>query len=157
MSKEQFGEQNRGALSRDDYRKIFDELVRETPGDLLAKELWCNAATPATWWSVSQTYARSTAVMSIIGYVIGLGDRHLDNVLVALDTGEVAHIDYNVCFDKGAALRVPERVPFRMTQNLEQALGVTGVEGLFRLSCEQVMRTLRQGRETLLTLLEAFV
>lgn len=66
--------------------------------------------------------------MSIIGYIIGLGDRHLDNVLVDLNTGEVVHIDYNVCFEKGKTLRVPEKVPFRMTPNIKTALGVTGVE-----------------------------
>ena len=33
-----------------------------------------------------------------------------------------------MCFEKGKNLRVPERVPFRMTQNIETALGVTGVE-----------------------------
>lgn len=38
----------------------------------------------------------------------------------------------------GKSLRVPEKVPFRMTHNIETALGVTGVEGIFRLSCEQV-------------------
>ena len=54
-------------------------------------------------------------------------------------------------------MRVPEKVPFRMTPNLETALGVTGVEGVFRLSCEEVLKILKQGRETLLTLLEAFV
>ena len=37
-------------------------------------------------------------------------------------------MDYNVCFEKGKSLRVPERVPFRMTQNIEAALGFTGVE-----------------------------
>ena len=41
---------------------------------------------------------------------------------------QVVHIDYNVCFEKGRNLRVPEKVPFRMTQNIESALGVTGVE-----------------------------
>lgn len=40
--------------------------------------------------------------MSMVGYIIGLGDRHLDNVLIDLTTGEVVHIDYNVCFEKGA-------------------------------------------------------
>lgn len=41
----------------------------------------------------------------------------------------------------GKSLRVPEKVPFRMTHNIEMALGVTGVEGIFRLSCEQVTLT----------------
>ena len=43
-------------------------------------------------------------------------------------TLQVVHIDYNVCFEKGKGLRVPEKVPFRMTQNIEMAFGVTGVE-----------------------------
>ena len=30
-------------------------------------------------------------------------------------------------------------------------------QGTFRLTCEQVIKTMRRGRETLLTLLEAFV
>lgn len=76
--------------------------------------------------------------MCMIGYVIGLGDRHLDNVLVDFDSGEMVHIDYNVCFEKGMQLRVPEKVPFRLTQNLSTALGLTGVEGLFRHACEHV-------------------
>lgn len=71
--------------------------------------------------------------MSVIGYLIGLGDRHLDNILVKCTSGEVVHIDYNVCFEKGKTLRVPEKVPFRMSPNLEEALGVTGIEvsGIF--------------------------
>lgn len=40
----------------------------------------------------------------------------------------MVHIDYNVCFEKGKTLRVPEKVPFRMTKNIREALGVTGVE-----------------------------
>lgn len=74
-----------------------------------------------------------------------------------MSTGEVAHIDYNICFEKGHNLRVPERVPFRLTQNLESALGVTKVEGVFRESCETVMSVLRAQKDVLLTLLEAFV
>ncbi|XP_067088604.1 serine/threonine-protein kinase SMG1 isoform X1 [Osmerus mordax] len=138
-------------------KDVLKELMEATPPNLLAKELWCSCATPSEWWRVTQAYARSTAVMSMVGYIIGLGDRHLDNVLIDMTTGEVVHIDYNVCFEKGKSLRVPEKVPFRMTHNIETALGVTGVEGIFRLSCEQVVQMMRRGRETLLTLLEAFV
>ena len=42
--------------------------------------------------------------------------------------GDVVHIDFNVCFDKGQRLRVPESVPFRLTRILRQPLGVTGIE-----------------------------
>lgn len=40
----------------------------------------------------------------------------------------MVHIDFNVCFDKGKRLRVPESVPFRFTRILRQPLGPAGVE-----------------------------
>lgn len=138
-------------------KQVLADLMAETPKDLLAKEIWCNSINAGSWWQATKNYSYSVAVMSIIGYIIGLGDRHLDNVLVDLNTGEVVHIDYNVCFEKGKTLRVPEKVPFRMTPNIKTALGVTGVEGIFRLACEHTLRVMRRGRETLLTLLEAFI
>ncbi|XP_055526666.1 serine/threonine-protein kinase Smg1 isoform X2 [Wyeomyia smithii] len=138
-------------------KQVLKDLQSETPRDLLAKELWCHSTTAAAWRQVVRNYSLSIAVMSVIGYIIGLGDRHLDNILVKLASGEIVHIDYNVCFEKGKTLRVPERVPFRMTPNLEEALGITGIEGTFRLACEHVLKSLKKGRETLLTLLEAFV
>ncbi|GBP69513.1 hypothetical protein EVAR_88413_1 [Eumeta japonica] len=110
-------------------KQVLTELSTETPRDLLWRELWCGSVTPEQWWQMVRRYSYSVAVMSTIGYIIGLGDRHLDNVLVDLTSGEVVHIDYNVCFEKGKTLRVPEKVPFRMTPNLVTALGVTGVEG----------------------------
>jgi len=70
---------------------------------------------------------------------------------------QIVHIDYNVCFDKGKSLRVPERVPFRLTSNVVAAMGATGVEGIFRSACEHTIKSMRLGKETLLTLLEAFV
>lgn len=109
-------------------KQVTQELASETPKDLLWRELWCGSVTPEQWWQMTRRYSYSVAVMSTIGYIIGLGDRHLDNVLVDLTSGEVVHIDYNVCFEKGKTLRVPEKVPFRMTPNLVTALGVTGVE-----------------------------
>jgi PI-3-kinase-related kinase SMG-1 len=94
--------------------------------------------------------------MSIVGYMLGLGDRHLDNILMDFNMGDIMHIDYNVCFEKGLRLKIPEIVPFRLTQSIQGALGLTGVEGAFRQNCEDVLQTLRSNKDTILMLLEVF-
>nr|NVI76419.1 no-on-and-no-off transient C [Cucujiformia] len=78
-------------------KQVLTELMAETPPDLLSKELWCNSISAGVCWQMVRRYSYSVAVMSIIGYIIGLGDRHLDNVLIDLGSGDVVHIDYNVC------------------------------------------------------------
>ncbi|KAI9362481.1 hypothetical protein DFJ73DRAFT_576621, partial [Zopfochytrium polystomum] len=138
-------------------RDILLEMYSETPSDLIALELRMSSATPRIWWQKTQSFSNSLAVNSMIGYIIGLGDRHLDNILVDSSTAEVVHIDYNVCFDKGEKLRIPETVPFRLTRNLVQALGVMTVDGAFRHSSELTMTALRNNSDVLITLLQAFV
>lgn len=59
----------------------------------------------------------------MLGWLLGLGDRHLDNLLLDTDSGELLHIDFSVCFDKGAGLAVPEVVPFRLTQMMQVGQG----------------------------------
>lgn len=39
------------------------------------------------------------------------------------DSCELVHIDFSVCFDKGASLAVPEVVPFRLTQMMQVGCG----------------------------------
>ena len=138
-------------------RQVLLELVDETPDNLISQELWLASQNSDDWYRLSTNLTRSIAVMSVIGYIIGLGDRHLDNLLVDFQTGEIIHIDYNVCFEKGTKLRIPERVPCRLTQNIVKVFGFSGVDGVFRHSCEHTLETLRTAKETLLTLLEAFM
>jgi ataxia telangiectasia mutated family protein len=45
-------------------------------------------------------YARSVATTSIVGHVLGLGDRHVSNILLDNGTGEVVHIDLGIAFDQ---------------------------------------------------------
>ena len=81
----------------------------------------------------------------------------MDNILIDLSTGEIIHIDYNVCFEKGRSLRVPEKVPARLTNSIVTAFGLSGIEGTFRSTSEHVLKILRKERDTLLMLLEAFI
>jgi serine/threonine-protein kinase ATR len=38
--------------------------------------------------------------MSFVGYVLGLGDRHSENILLDATTGAAVHVDFNCLFEK---------------------------------------------------------
>nr|XP_022910861.1 serine/threonine-protein kinase ATR-like [Onthophagus taurus] len=95
--------------------------------------------------------------MSMIGYVLGLGDRHGENVLLDSSCGDVVHVDFNCLFNKGETLEWPERVPFRLTHNMVSAMGPLGIEGIFRKSCECTLKVLRENKETLMSIVTPFV
>ncbi|KAF7810932.1 serine/threonine-protein kinase SMG1-like [Senna tora] len=149
-------------ISRRDWphevkRKVLLDLMKEVPRHLLYQELWCASEGYKAFSSKMKRYTGSVAAMSMVGHIFGLGDRHLDNILIDFCSGDIVHIDYNVCFDKGQRLKVPEIVPFRLTQMIEAALGLTGIEGSFRANCETVIGILRKNKDILLMLLEVFV
>lgn len=50
-----------------------------------------------------------------------------------------------------------EKVPFRLTRMLIQAMEVSGTDGLFRATCERVMDVLREHKESIMAVLEAFL
>jgi serine/threonine-protein kinase ATR len=112
---------------------------------------------PSAWFAARLRYTRSCAVMSMVGTILGLGDRHGENILFEEGNGGTFHVDFNCLFDKGLAFTAPERVPFRLTHNMVDAMGIYGYEGPFRKSSELTLTLLRQHEETLMTILEAFV
>lgn len=112
--------------------------------------------TPDKWLEARTKFTRSCAVMSIVGYILGLGDRHCDNLLI-LKNGGILHVDFDCLFDKGLSLEVPERVPFRLTPNIVDVFGFTACEGTFRRSAEVTLSIMRLNEGTLKTMLETFL
>merc|ERR1712098_969791 len=103
-------------------------------------------------------FTRSLAVMSMVGYVLGLGDRHPSNLLLDRNSGKILHIDFGDCFEVAMTReKFPEKIPFRLTRMLINAMEVTGIEGTYRSTCESTMEVLRRNKESLMAVLEAFV
>ncbi len=100
-------------------------------------------ADPTVWMACRLAYVRSVAVTSIVGYILGIGDRHAHNILIDTLTGEVIHIDFGIVFEQGKGLGAPETVPFRLTRDIVDGMGISGCDGTFRRSCEEVVRVLR--------------
>lgn len=99
----------------------------------------------------------SLAVTSVIGNIIGLGDRHGDNVTICQKTGEVVHIDLNMIFERGRSLRVPEIVPFRLTPNIVDGCGIAKLNGLFRKVALVTMEIAQDKKEMIKTIMSLFL
>ena len=136
------------------------------------------------WYDAVMCYTRSVAVNSIVGHVLGIGDRHLSNILILQGTGEVVHIDFGIVFEQGkvrielmgihswwfrrlfnfltSARRpqlqtYPETVPFRLTRNVVDGMGPMGTDGVFMKAAEATLRALKNNSGALLAILSAIV
>ncbi|TEA15433.1 Serine/threonine-protein kinase tel1 [Colletotrichum sidae] len=109
---------------------------------------------PDEWFMRRLAYTRATAAISMLGHVLGLGDRHGHNILLDSKTGEVVHIDLGVAFEMGRILPVPEVVPFRLTRDIVDGMGITGTEGVFRRCCEFTLHALREETYSIMTILD---
>lgn len=69
---------------------------------------------PDEWYRSRLAYTRSTAAISILGYVLGLGDRHGHNILLDEKSGEAVHIDLGVAFEQVRFLLLPAFPPSRL-------------------------------------------
>eukprot|EP00727_Mastigamoeba_balamuthi_P000853 m51a1_g10765 putative protein atypical group (2524) ;mRNA; r:20614-29506 len=138
--------------------EVFEYALDTTDGLDLERVLWLKSANSETWLQRRTNYTRSVAVMSMVGYILGLGDRHPSNLMLDRYSGQVVHIDFGDCFEVAMHRdKYPERIPFRLTRMLVNAMEVSGIEGNFRFTCEKVMRLLRENKDSLMAVLEAFV
>lgn len=136
--------------------EVFGYALDNTTGQDLYRVLWLKSKSSEAWLERRTNYTRSLGVMSMVGYILGLGDRHPSNLMLDRVTGKIIHIDFGDCFEVAMKReKYPERVPFRLTRMLTYAMEVSNIEGSFRITCEHVMRVLRENKESVMAVLEA--
>jgi FKBP12-rapamycin complex-associated protein len=76
--------------------EVFDTALQRTlgKGNDLYEVLWIKSSDSEEWLEHRTKYTRSLAVMSMVGYILGLGDRHPSNLMLDEISGRVLHIDF---------------------------------------------------------------
>lgn len=133
--------------------KTFERICQDI-SPVLGNFFFDNFDTPEKWFASKVCYTRGIATTSIVGHILGLGDRHCNNVLLDKDNGEPVHIDLGVAFDQGKKLPIPETVPFRLTRDIIDGFGITGTAGMFSISCNHTYRVLRDNQKHILAVLD---
>lgn len=101
--------------------------------------------------SAMDTYVRSCAGSCVVTYLLGIGDRHLDNVMMCKN-GQMFHIDFGFIFGRDPKPLPP---PFRFTRAMAEAMGGEDHEqyNRFKSYCCQAFNWLRKSANLILNLL----
>ncbi|XP_055310881.1 DNA-dependent protein kinase catalytic subunit-like [Sitodiplosis mosellana] len=134
------------------------KLQQNIPENGLRKAIYKLSASPECFYALRNNFVKSLAAMSIAHWVLGIGDRHLDNFVIDLRNAQLIGIDFNMAF--GAATRrleVPELVPFRLTNQFANVMKPLGTSGFLIKCMAHVLRMFRLESESLMAALEAFI
>lgn len=97
------------------------------------------------------TFVKSCAGYCVITFILGIGDRHLDNVMMNT-SGQMFHIDFGFIFGQDPK---PFPPPFRLNQPMVDAMGGEDSEHYtrFKTLCCQSYNWLRKSANLILNLL----
>mmetsp|Transcript_22427 Transcript_22427/g.21664 ORF Transcript_22427/g.21664 Transcript_22427/m.21664 type:complete len:1144 (+) Transcript_22427:175-3606(+) len=101
---------------------------------------------------VIDTFIKSCAASCVVSYILGIGDRHLDNIMMKTN-GQIFHIDYGYSFFQDPKPVQPP--PFRFTRHMADAMGGEDSEhyNRFKIFCCQAFNWLRKSADLILNLL----
>ncbi|KAJ7526251.1 hypothetical protein O6H91_17G090200 [Diphasiastrum complanatum] len=134
------------------------EMEAQIPWDSLKMGISRLATSAESYLTMRSQFARSLSVLSICGYIAGVGDRHLSNTLVDLQSGSLVSIDFGYSFGTGIILLpVPELIPFRLTRQLTNILLPMDALGILRNDMVHTMTALQAGRHLIFAVMEVFV
>ncbi|KAI5173223.1 serine-protein kinase ATM [Nematocida sp. LUAm3] len=108
---------------------------------------------PFKYFEERKRFTQSFSLCAISTYILGLGDRHPQNILLDKRTKEMINIDVNLLFDQGRLLSISERIPFRLTRNIEQAL-LSKKTYTYQRDMEIFLSALKRKKEFLLVFLQ---
>merc|ERR1711920_345921 len=100
---------------------------------------------------VLENFVRSSAGYCVITYILGIGDRHLDNLMVTRD-GRLFHIDFGFILGKDPKPLPP---PMRICKEMVEGMGGFDSPGYasFKSKCCQAYNILRRHAKLIINLL----
>eukprot|EP01029_Cantina_marsupialis_P012541 TRINITY_DN2768_c0_g1_i2.p1 TRINITY_DN2768_c0_g1~~TRINITY_DN2768_c0_g1_i2.p1 ORF type:complete len:1699 (+),score=447.04 TRINITY_DN2768_c0_g1_i2:286-5382(+) len=139
-------------------REKFVELQKYMPKQMLRKYLLDRTATTQAFLMFRKNMVKSMASMSIGGYILGLGDRHMENFLIDDTDGSMILIDFGHAFGNGTMLlAVPELIPFRMSPQFQQVMEPIGIHALIKEDMVKCLDTIRQNASVIENVLNVFI
>ncbi|XP_036359180.1 DNA-dependent protein kinase catalytic subunit isoform X2 [Octopus sinensis] len=136
----------------------YQSICARIPQDLLRKSFKKMSTSPEAFHVLRTGFTISHAVLCICHYILGVGDRHLSNLMIHQGTGQMIGIDFGHAFGSATQyLLIPELIPFRLTRQLQNVCLPHGTKGTFERTMVHCLESLRSDKDLLIHTLEIFV
>jgi DNA-dependent protein kinase catalytic subunit len=145
--------QNASAKETTAKFKKLEECIRP---DLLAKSIFSFSSSPEAFITIRSRCASSLGVLSVCLYILGIGDRHLENYLVDMSDGRIIGIDFGMAFGSGIDLPVPELMPIRFTRQFQNLFNPLDTVPLLKQIMSHALKALRENKLIILQVMQVF-
>eukprot|EP00842_Homolaphlyctis_polyrhiza_P005818 jgi/Hompol1/6237/HPOL_004896-RA len=115
----------------------------------LKQYIWNLSVSPEAFLSLRSEFCKSWACVSVASYILGIGDRHLDNFLLNLSSGSVIAIDFGHAFGSATEIQsIPELVPVRLTPQIVKLIEPLGPSALLEPLMTDAMAAARNSESS---------
>ncbi|KAK1884702.1 DNA-dependent protein kinase catalytic subunit [Dissostichus eleginoides] len=136
----------------------FSKVLKHVPSDLLKRAFLKMCNSPEAFLSLRSHFISSHALLCVSHWILGIGDRHLSNFMINVETGGMIGIDFGHAFGSATQfLSVPELMPFRLTQQFVNLMQPLKESGLIQSIMVHSLRAYRAEPDLLLNTMDVFV
>ncbi|XP_070783882.1 DNA-dependent protein kinase catalytic subunit [Enoplosus armatus] len=136
----------------------FLKVLQHVPSDLLKRAFLKMCNSPEAFLSLRSHFISSHALLCVSHWIIGIGDRHLSNFMINMETGGMIGIDFGHAFGSATQfLPVPELMPFRLTQQFVNLMQPLKESGLVQSVMVHSLRAYSAEPDLLLNTMDVFV
>ncbi|XP_045857456.1 DNA-dependent protein kinase catalytic subunit isoform X2 [Meles meles] len=146
------------AASRSETVTSFRRRESKVPADLLKRAFLKMSTGPEAFLALRSHFASSHALMCISHWILGIGDRHLNNFMISMETGGMIGIDFGHAFGSATQfLPVPELMPFRLTRQFINLMLPMKEAGVMSSVMVHALRAFRSHSDLLVNTMDVFV
>jgi DNA-dependent protein kinase catalytic subunit len=103
------------------------------------------------------SFIRNYSALCIACYILGIGDRHLENFLININNSQIYAIDFGISFGQGLVQLIPELIPFRFTNQIRNVVYPLCKRGPVRNTMIDMLSALKANKKDILDYCEVFV
>lgn len=140
-----------------DLKQIYDSISEKVPQTILKNFVSSLIPSYMHLFSFKKQFVSELAMHSMIGFILGIGNRTPENILFRKETGSIIQSSFYPEYQTNGQIQYTDTVPFRLTRNLQTFLNPLFIDGYYNSIMSAVAMCLAEYKDKLRHSLSIFL